>query len=97
VAPGHGAQIQLDVDACRCTRAGPVAHRTAGGRSFDHRGRHGELAHALPSEKTEITVYGKGAHQHSPCLDGTSPRNEKVVIAVKNTASPPRLSPPART
>src|SRR2546430_4338560 len=92
VAPGHGAQIQLGVDACRCTRAGPVAHRTAGGRGFDHRGRHGELAHTLPGEKTEITVRSKGAHQHSPCADGASPRNEKFVIAAKRTAPPPRPS-----
>jgi hypothetical protein len=32
----HGAQVQIDVDACGSTRPGPVARGAAGSRRFDH-------------------------------------------------------------
>ncbi|MEU6723487.1 hypothetical protein ABZ917_07230 [Nonomuraea wenchangensis] len=68
---GHGTQVEIDVHARRGARPRPVADGTAGGRTFDHGGRHGELAHAQPEKKARILVRDHRVHQHSPCANGT--------------------------
>lgn len=77
----HFAQVQVHIDV-RC-RAGPrpVANSPARGGGFDHRRRHGELAHARPEKKAGILARGQGVrHQHSPVANGTPDLHDEVSI-----------------
>lgn len=71
MSAGHGAQIEVDIDACGGACACPVPGMAAGGRSLDHGRRHGVGTHARPEGKAGIPVRDLSEHQHSPCADGT--------------------------
>lgn len=81
VAARHGPEAQIDVDADCGARSCPVTGLTAGGRSLDHGGRHGELAHARPEGRAGIPNRGRSERQHSPCADGSLYLFVESVIA----------------
>jgi hypothetical protein len=89
----HRTQIEIHVEVGGSTRPGPVAGIPPSGSSFDHQGRHGELPHAPPTEKTGLPIRDQGVHQHSPCADETPVPQAKVSIAGESTCFPQPRQP----
>ncbi len=88
VGAGHGAQVEIDVDARGGTRSGPVTGTAARGRGLDHGGRYGVLAYAPPEGEAGIPGRGVSGHQLSPCADGT-PNLCREFVVIAGSITPP--------
>jgi hypothetical protein len=88
---GHGTQAQIHIDTRGGASTGPVADAAAGSRSFDHGGRHGELAHVQPGLKAGIPARKPWAHQRSRLAVGTPDLAEEIFIG----GSIQRRTPPS--
>ncbi|WP_324192252.1 hypothetical protein [Nocardia puris] len=72
VDASYGTWIDIGIETRCGTSTNPITGMTPGGRGFDHRGRHGVLAHAQPEGEAGIVpVRESSAHQHSPGTNGT--------------------------